>query len=854
MHISSNLNRRILLALSICILLITSIYLPACGDSRSEPDSAFIANSTFGAVPFEVSFEDHSIGEIDNWNWDFDSDGTTDSTERNPTFIYSKAGTYSVSLTVEGPGGSDTKQKTEYITITSIPSRLEFAVQNTSGIVPLEVKFTNYSTMDFTSWAWDLNGDGIKDSSKHSPSYTYTIPGLYTPTLTATGPSGEFTKSRTVTVFPRANADFIAIPTSGTASLQVQFLDRSVGKINYWSWDFNNDGIVDSTKQHPVWTFQSPQEYTVTLTAGGAFDADTEVKQDYIRVVAQGVDFRAEPTAGIAPLSVQFFDESTIPATDWQWDFDNNGEVDSTEQNPTHTYDIAGFYTVSLTAVAAEDTMTETKVNFINIATPSIAEFEAQPTRGPSPLEVQFFDHSSGEINSWFWDFDNDGVVDSTEQYPIHTYEQQGSYTVTLTINGPGGSSTETKQDYITVGDWMTFRHDNLHTGTSVYEGPRGNPILNYYYQTQGYVDKAPYLRSSATIASDDTIYVGSGDGNLYALNPDGSLQWNFQTNQWVFSTPAIGSSDGTIYFGSQAGYSGWFSTPNPAGQDGTLWALNPDGTFKWRFETDGWVMSSPVIASDGTILFGSGNGVFYALNPDGSLRWVYNTEEWILSSPAIGRDGTIYIGSQGISTSFNNHQSGHLWAFDINGNLLWNYYSDKGVFASPAIGDDNTIYFGTAKGRYTDSASGELIAINPDGSLKWTYYCPGEWVLSSPAVYQDTVYFGSQAAPASWRSIVSPHSQPGKVRAVYTHNGSLKWEYDTQGWVMSSPTIDALGTVYFGSGDGNIYAIYQDTGTIKWIYSVGSPITSSPTISERVILFIAGNRIYALGGDGIVE
>ena len=91
-------------------------------------------------------------------------------------------------------------------------------------------------------------------------------------------------------------------------------------------------------------------------------------------------------------------------------------------------------------------------------------------------------------------------------------------------------------------------------------------------------------------------------------------------------------------------------------------------------------------------------------------------------------------------------------------------------------------------------------------------------------------------------------------MRAIYTDSGSLKWEYGTLGWVMSSPAIDALGTVYFGSGDGNLYALYQDTGTTKWVHYIGIPITSSPTISDGVILFSAGGHIYSLGGDEIIE
>ena len=91
---------------------------------------------------------------------------------------------------------------------------------------------------------------------------------------------------------------------------------------------------------------------------------------------------------------------------------------------------------------------------------------------------------------------------------------------------------------------------------------------------------------TSPAIESDGTIYVGSQDNNLYAINPDGSQKWAFKTGNGVHGSPTIGS-DGTIYVGS------W---------DQYLYAIKPDGKRKWRFKTNGTVWSRPVIGSDGTV------------------------------------------------------------------------------------------------------------------------------------------------------------------------------------------------------------------------------------------------------------
>ena len=182
-------------------------------------------------------------------------------------------------------------------------------------------------------------------------------------------------------------------------------------------------------------------------------------------------------------------------------------------------------------------------------------------------------------------------------------------------------------------------------------------------------------VNSTATIGSDGTIYFGSDDNNLYAINPDGSKKWNFKTSGDVYSSPAIGS-DGTIYVGSR---------------DNNLYAINPEGSKKWAFKTGDDVDSSPAIGSDGTIYVGSGDNNLYAINPDGSKKWAFKTGDDVDSSPAIGRDGTIYVADWDT-----------LYGIKPDGSVRWKFYTENvigSVDSSPAIGSDGTIYIGTNDG-----------------------------------------------------------------------------------------------------------------------------------------------------------
>ena len=154
-------------------------------------------------------------------------------------------------------------------------------------------------------------------------------------------------------------------------------------------------------------------------------------------------------------------------------------------------------------------------------------------------------------------------------------------------------------------------------------------------------------ITSSPTVnPNDGTIYVGSDDGYVYALKPAARLadptgvggvntsmgEWRFRTNGEIESSAALDPKTGTIYIGSD---------------DGNVWAINPNGTEKWRFPTaDNDVESSPIIDLDGTIYIGAKDGKVYALNPDGTQKWFFQTGGPVSSSPAIGQDGFIHIGS----------------------------------------------------------------------------------------------------------------------------------------------------------------------------------------------------------------
>jgi outer membrane protein assembly factor BamB len=319
------------------------------------------------------------------------------------------------------------------------------------------------------------------------------------------------------------------------------------------------------------------------------------------------------------------------------------------------------------------------------------------------------------------------------------------------------------------------------------------------------------FLVSSPTIGADGTIYIGSEDKYLYAVNPNGTLKWRFLAGDWIDSSPAIGR-DGTIYFGC------W---------DGKLYALRDEGTqarrvWEYAIGAGNYVYSSPALGADGTIYFGGGDGRFYALRPNGTLKWSYPTGNWIWSSPAVSAEGLVYFGSL----------DGKVYALRDSGSRaveVWRFDAGGIVLSSPALGPDGSVYFGSYAKKFfaVDGAT---------GTLRWAF-STGNRIESSATVGPDgTVYFGCN---------------DGFFYAL-NPDGTPMWKYMVGHVIASTPAVRADGTIVVGTGKDAVYAFNAD-GTVKWIAATGDWVDSSPVIASDGTIYIGcyDKKLYALNGTG---
>ncbi len=336
------------------------------------PVADFSASQTSGNAPLTVAFTDKSTGSPTEWKWSF-GDGSALVTQYNPTYTYSKPGTYTVKETVSNAAGKDTEIKTNYITVTS-PLQApvaDFSASQISGNAPLTVAFTDKSTGSPTAWKWSF-GDGSALVTQYNPTYTYSKPGTYTVKETVSNAAGKDTEIKTnyitvKSVLIKPAAAFSASPTSGYAPLKVTFTDKSTGTPTSWKWSFG-DGTYSTTK-NSAHTYSKAGKYTISLTATNKAGSNTATKSSYIVVSilkAPVASFSASPTSGKAPLKVQFTDKSTNGPTSWKWSFGDG--TYSTSKSPSHTYSKAGKYSVSLTAKNAKGSNTKTMSGYIVVS------------------------------------------------------------------------------------------------------------------------------------------------------------------------------------------------------------------------------------------------------------------------------------------------------------------------------------------------------------------------------------------------------------------------------------------------------------------------------------------------------
>jgi len=359
--------------------------------------------------------------------------------------------------------------------------------------------------------------------------------------------------------------------------------------------------------------------------------------------------------------------------------------------------------------------------------------------------------------------------------------------------------------------DDAMFRGNPQHSGVYDATGVSHFSKVKWKFRTDGAVISSPAVANG-------TVYVGSSDHNLYAVDLEaGTLKWKFKTEGRVTSSPAV--SGELVYFESY---------------DGNFYAVDvANGQLKWKFQTAGerrfagkhlhgaspvaetmpdpfdFYLSSPVVWN-GAVYFGSGDGNIYALDaPSGQLKWKFQTSDVVHASPAIS-GGTLFIGSW----------DSYFYALDAaTGKEKWRFktgedadiHNQVGIQSSAAVAD-SVVYFGCRDSNF--------YAVDANtGQQKWAFNNKGSWVIASPAVQDGKVYFAT--------------SDSGMFYELDAKSGTAIFSLNFKGWPMFSSPAIAGQTLYIGSHEGKLIAIDLAARRLAWTFQTDGSVQNGPTYTK---------------------
>ncbi len=467
--------------------------------SDAIPAAAASATPASGIAPLTVSFRGTVVGGNGpfNYTWDY-GDGSAGSTGQNPSKVFDTPGVYTVLFTVtDADGDEDTASVDVSVQDNTVPQVALTATPST-GYAPLTAQFDpGVSGGDLPlTYQWSF-GDG-DTSTQANPSHVYTTPGTYTVTLEVTDANGDQatdTSDVVVTTNETPQATASATPDAGLAPLTVQFDAQASGgngALTY-QWSFGDGGSASIAS--PSHIYQTAGQYTATVVVTDA-DGDSTSGQVIVDVgsdLVPSANASASPVSGFSPLTVDFFGNASggNGALSYTWNF-GDGSATSTDQNPTHTYTLAGTYTATLLVEDTDgDSSSDTvRIEVVDNQIPQVTG-SATPDSGIAPFNVSFQASVSGGDSpfTYVWDF-GDNEPASPLQNTNHSYTNGGTFVATVTVTDANGD-TDTDAVTITVADDQTptvTATADVDTGTAPLTvqldaaGAGGNGALTYQW------------------------------------------------------------------------------------------------------------------------------------------------------------------------------------------------------------------------------------------------------------------------------------------------------------------------------------------------------------------------------------
>lgn len=399
------------------------------------------------------------------------------STQQNPIITNASmldTGFYSVNVTVNGCTSANADV---YVEVKPTPQViLPPNIIVCHGVV---VPQTNFSgTVNNTTYNWtnsnaniglQVNGNGSIPPFIANNTGTASVTSTVNVTPTANGcpgPSNNF--YITIDATPAANFSYTNV-CEGTQTSFTDLSQSNGGTIVSWNWDFTNDGVIDNTNQN------SSNGFAIAGTSNTQLHIETSLGCKDSIIIPVVVD--PIPVANFVADAVclnqatNFIDSSSVATggiVNWQWDFGDNSGT-STTSNPSYTYNQPGTYNVNLTVVSDSGCI-NTYSSSIDVYANPVANFTVNNACLAEVVQLNDISTvNNSSIVSWAWDYENDGVIDDTNQTAQNLYQNAGTYNPLLIVySAQGCADTVIKTVTIHPMPVADFNFSNECYGTSI--------------------------------------------------------------------------------------------------------------------------------------------------------------------------------------------------------------------------------------------------------------------------------------------------------------------------------------------------------------------------------------------------